>query len=453
MFNDERINLEMGKLKKLIILASIVISFLFCVKKIIYTRITNFLPYNFYLYLTELAIIISGLIIISIPIFKKHEVKDELYYQEKANYYNKTFKIFLLIVFGTFALSIPGTIYADEENLSSSITLSLLLNATLFIGYGYIRYKNIYFNYNIIENSKKEYYKQVFKNISKLLIYCIIIYGIAIIPAIFYLKYIDPLTMILSIIFGCAFTFLNNSLYYLCISALERLFYKEENTKRITTPTVILLIIAFILFIVSFIVTVIYNNLTQGNINGTEVIIVKFKNIHDYIHHLKIFFGLMAIIFLVFDMTKINNELKGKFNVPLIILIIFELYILCRTYVNFADLLFFITLNYNIKIISLSEIYVIDFYINFIIDLTLHILIIVFSWKALKNYVKSKKTLNTIFAILLIIIIMIKYFSMSSFIIPRMICNTIYILLVSTFALIFIIKYFSKNNIIEDVEA
>ncbi len=448
MFNDERINLEMGKLKKIIILVSVIISFLFCIKKIIYTRITNFFPYNFYLYLTELLIIISGLIIILIPIFKKHEIKDELYYQEKANYYNKVFKIFLLIVFGTFALSIPGTIYADEENLSSSITLSLLLNATLFIGYGYLRYKNIYFNYNIIENSKNEYYKQVFKNILKLLVYCVMIYGIAIIPAIFYLKYIDPLTMILSIILGCVVTFLNNSLFYLCTSALERLFYKEENSKRITTPTVILLIIAFILFIVSFTVTVIYNNLIRGNINGTEVIIVKFKNICDFMCHLKVLFGLMAIIFLVYDMTKINNELMKKFNVPLIILIILGLYILCGIYVNFGDLLFYITINYDIKFIPLREIYAIGSIFNFIINLTLHILIIIFSWKSLKNYVKSKKTMNTIFAILLIIIIMIKCFSMSSFIIPRMICNTIYILLVSTFALILIIKYFSKNNII-----
>ena len=164
--------------------------------------------------------------------------------------------------------------------------------------------------------------------------------------------------------------------------------------------------------------------------------------------HLKVLFGLMAIIFLVYDMTKINNELMKKFNVPLIILIILGLYILCGIYVNFGDLLFYITINYDIKFIPLGKIYAIDSIFNFIINLTLHILIIIFSWKSLKNYVKSKKTMNTIFAILLIIIIMIMYFSMSSFIIPRMICNTIYILLVSTFALIFIIKYFSKNNII-----
>jgi len=447
MFNDERINLEMGKLKKIIILVSVIIAFLFYIKKMVYYMNTK--SYIF-MYLTESAIMVSGLIILLIPLFKKVEVKDELYYQAKANYYNKTFKIFLLIVFSAFAISIPGTLFIDTKELSSNITISLLLNASLFIGYGYLRFKNVYFNYNIIENDTKEYYKQVFKNILKLLLYCCLIYALAFIPAIFYFQYVSPLGLILSIILGCVFTFLNNALFYLGVSALERLFCKEENKKIITTPTIILLILTLILYFVVVILGYIYLSMINGDISAIELELIRMDNVINYISHLTKLLGVMATIFSLSDLTKNNFELKKKIFIPLIIFIILKLYNLCYLYINFGDLLFYLTRSYEINIIPLGEIYVIQMYTNLIINLVLQILIIIFSWIALKHYVKSRKKLSITCIILLLLIIVIHSFIISVIYTLQILSSILSLVLVSIFSLIPIIKYFKKTNLIKE---
>lgn len=115
MFNYERINLEMTKLKKFIIILSLVLSFIFLLFKLFvnYSR-----EVQFCLYSTEIIILITSIIIlIGAPLIKS-DISDELFFQKKQNYYNKSFKILLYISFISYAVVIPATIVSGDNSAS-----------------------------------------------------------------------------------------------------------------------------------------------------------------------------------------------------------------------------------------------------------------------------------------------------------------------------------------------
>lgn len=95
MFNDERINYEITKLKKLIIIVSGILSFMFLLFKmlILYNQ-----KLHFCLYSTEIIITATSLIIMICSLFIKTEVKDEMYLYKKQKYYDVSFKGFLRII-------------------------------------------------------------------------------------------------------------------------------------------------------------------------------------------------------------------------------------------------------------------------------------------------------------------------------------------------------------------
>ena len=80
MFNDERINSEMTRLKKLIIILSGILSFLFLAVKLFVNSARNL---QFCLYSTEILIAVSSLSIMIGSLFIKSDVKDELFFQRK----------------------------------------------------------------------------------------------------------------------------------------------------------------------------------------------------------------------------------------------------------------------------------------------------------------------------------------------------------------------------------
>lgn len=115
MFNDERINLEMTKLKKFITILSLVLSFMFLLFKLFvnYSR-----EIQFCLYSTEIIISITSIIILIGAFLIKSDIKDELFFQKKQNYYNKSFKILLYISFISYAVVIPATIVSGDNSAS-----------------------------------------------------------------------------------------------------------------------------------------------------------------------------------------------------------------------------------------------------------------------------------------------------------------------------------------------
>lgn len=317
MFNDERITLEMGKLKKLIILISGIIAFAFVIAKIFYS-ISDKLP--FHLISTEIVILLCSIGSLIGSLFIKSEVKDELYYQRKANYYNKAFKIILYIVFISFALIVPATVKTPEYTmLPSNECINIIMLSSIFFGYGYLRFNNIYFNYNIIEEDSKVYWKNVFKNVLKILVFFGIIYGISLFVSFFYMLKKFNINLLITIIGAFITTVISNGGYYIFISFLERLFIKEENKKKITTPTLILIIIASSFLILSYIINCIYYVIATNGIslpNGmkfTQVLAIA-SNYNKLFIEYRRFFGGLSVIFLLADLMKFNSINKGKYK-------------------------------------------------------------------------------------------------------------------------------------------
>lgn len=146
---DERINSEMTRLKKIIIILSGILSFLFLALKLFVNSARNL---QFCLYSTEILITVSSLSIMTGSLFINSDVKDELFFQRKQKYFNKAFKVLLYISFIGYAVVIPATMVSgDNSALSSNMCINMIMMSSLFFGYGFLRLQKVYFNYSFIE--------------------------------------------------------------------------------------------------------------------------------------------------------------------------------------------------------------------------------------------------------------------------------------------------------------
>lgn len=320
MFNDERINFEMANLKKLIIIISGILAFLFLIFKLFVNYARRL---DICLYLTEIIIVVASLVILIGSMTIKSDIKDELFVQRKQDYFNKAFKFLLYIGFISYAVVIPATIISgDNSVLSSNMSINMIMMSALFFGYGYLRLKKVYFNYNIIEEDSKIYYKNVFKNIWKITKFFGLIYLIAFCISIFYMFSNNPLIFIIDILIAFIVTVLSNSVYYLFISFLERMFYKEEHKMKITTPTVILLFIALIYLLLYIGINLIYYTIIKdGVLNDSSTLIASVSYIIKSVNEFLRFFIVLGIIFLNTDLFK-NDKKLMKINSKLLILFI-----------------------------------------------------------------------------------------------------------------------------------
>ncbi len=397
MFNDERINLHMGKLKKYIILISCIVSCLFIIYKIIEFMKYDFINYVVYL-ITDISIFLTSLIILLCSLSISCDTKDEKYYIEKSEYYNRNFKTFLYISFISFSLVMPFTY---DSSYSSNVLMILLMNISLIMGYGYLRYNKIYFNYNIIEEDNNIYYRNVGLNIVKIIKFFAIIYGIGLLISIF----LGSLSLIIAIIIAYISTVSYNSVYYLFISWVEKLFYIQENKKILTYPTILLCVIVFILSAVSFafgrycdyvIQSEILENLNISITIGQYVALL--ENIQKVISTYYTLFYSLFIIFLFSDLFKNNNNLRKDSKIVLIIFIFTNLYSLVMSYIPSIRLgmiddeeLVLTILNirryYNI---ILNGIFILGLYGTILVKLKKYInnkpLILIFIWILIINY-------------------------------------------------------------------
>lgn len=317
MFHDERINFEITNLKKIIIILSCVLSSLFLAFKVFvnYAR-----ELQFCLYCTEIVILFCSICIMVGSLFIKFDIRDEMYVQRKQKYYNTAFKVLLYISFISYALVIPATIVSgDNSVLSSSMCMNMIMMSSLFFGYGYLRLKRVYFNFNFIEEDNKIYYKNVFKNIWKITKFFGLIYLIAFFVSIFYMSNYNPLSFIIFILLAFLTTILSNSIYYLFVSFLERLFYKEEGKKKITTPTIILTSISLLCLLMYMVLNLNYHMIIKnGIIDNPPSQIANLSNMIKNTTEFLRFFSVLTIIFLVTDLFK-NDKLKIKNNSKLVL--------------------------------------------------------------------------------------------------------------------------------------
>ena len=338
MFNDERINKELSNLKKYIIILSLIISSIFLGIKLFYLSKYDL---SIIYYFTEIMIILMSFIILIGRLFIKSDIKDEAFYEKVNKYYNKSFKIFVFLSFLSFSFVMGGTVLFNNPVFSSSQVINLLLPLSLFIGYAYIRYKNIYFNYNIIEEDNKTYYKGVFKNILKIILFFLIIYSVGILSTLFYtsnknleFNRNDFIGAILSIIIAFFISSIGVSLYYFIISLSERAFVKEEEDKKITIPTIILCVLGILFNIVYLIVCIrekiLINQqaLDPSSIPNFAAIISKLSNTENFFKEWTIHLQSLGLVFLIYDISKNNKILKNKFNIPLLIFILYNCFLL-----------------------------------------------------------------------------------------------------------------------------
>lgn len=444
MFNDERINSEMTRLKKLIIILSGVLSFLFLAVKLFVNSARNL---QFCLYSTEILIAVSSLSIMIGSLFIKSDVKDELFFQRKQNYINKAFKVLMYISFIGYAVVIPATMTSgDNSALSSNMCINMIMMSSLFFGYGFLRLKKVYFNYNFIEEENKTYYKNVFKNIWKITKFFGLIYLIAFLVSIFYMFNFNPISFILGILFAFITSVFSNSIYYLFISYLEKLFYKEENKKKITTPTIILTIISCVCLLIYVILNLKYYMLIENGISGNPAIQIAslsymMKSATEFLR----FFSVLTVIFLVTDLFK-NNELKIKSNskivVAFIVFIAYEIFFSrIQVGLNFA-----IEINsgsMDLYVIIIRNIQAFNLLIKSLFYVTLSLFILIVNSKIIKG--KIGLILMFIFWIILYAIIPIAYFLQKEdlMIISSYVCVGILSIVIILYLLI---CYFRKTN-------
>lgn len=333
MFNDERINKEISNLKKYLIILSVIVACIFLGIKIYYSTINEL---SIVYYITELVIILAGTGTLIGSLFIRTEIKDEMFYERIHKYFDKAFKIFVCLTLISFACVMGGTLLSENQNFSSAVTINLILPISLFVGYAYLRYKNIYFNYNLIEEDNKTYYKGIFKNILKIFLFFLMIYSIGIAASLLFTNKSMGLThndfsFVLSSIISAFFTSsIGVGLYYLFISIFEKAFVNEEDNKKITIPTIILVVLAivfnalYLIFSIKESMLINQMQMDPSSAGNFSAMLTKLSNNSKFCREWGIHLQTLGLVFLVYDATKGDKVLKNKANAPLLIFILYS---------------------------------------------------------------------------------------------------------------------------------
>ena len=137
----------------------------------------------------------------------------------------------------------------------------------------------------------------------------------------------NPISFIISILLAFVSSVLTNSIYYLFISFMEKLFYKEENNKKITTPTIILLSVSFVFLLLYIIFNLKYQIIINDGFVGNQTsqianLASSLKSITEFLR----FFSVLGLVFLVADLFKNENKLMNKNAILVLSFIIFITY-------------------------------------------------------------------------------------------------------------------------------
>lgn len=242
MFNDERINIQCGKIYRNGIFILLCVTVLYTMGKIVtlqsqgtecFEGILGFVSCFF----CELAVIISCITIFLYALLKFGTEKDERYYFLRNKYYLNSAKILLIIGLSAYVLPMP--FLRDSEYIKFTQNYISLVIVCETLAYVYIYYnfrKNgININYSFIFESKKDYYRKVWKNILKFSAIMLIPYAFA---AYFELLFNQSLGYMLSILLSYAISVLGLALEYLFVSFAEKRYYDDETSHVIKNGVV-----------------------------------------------------------------------------------------------------------------------------------------------------------------------------------------------------------------------
>ena len=307
--------------------------------------------------------------------------------------------------------------------------------------YYYFRSRNINFNYSFIENSKKEYYKIVFKKILKFSLFIMIVYSLCGAIALYLFGSIEKLFEFL--LKGIFVAIILDSLY-LFISYNEKVDYDDEKTK-IKKTLINTLIVSTILSVLIIIINVIVSLISiHPELSHSNIAIVVYSinnNIKDLLNYLLKIFTIMFITFMYLYFKK-HTKIKVLLNIYLLV-ILFKVFLgiindglyYAGYYWSFNSpelyLLIMKLIDYFILLLSIYD-------IVFIILLPIFILIDA----KCKAKILILPFISSIFMIL-------KFLNTSDRITPGFtITNLILQLIYITFNVIFFVRLYVKQNVI-----
>ena len=238
-FDDERINYESGRIYQWGILWAVLYTAVFALSRLLF--LGNAEGVSLSLFISEIAVIVSGAVILLIGLIRWGFGQDERRVAEKHRYYLTAGKVFLITAVAGYALSIP---LRSHSGLNDYATNELLMQLeVLGCVYFFFAFKRrmISFNYTFIHETGWGYYGHVLRNIGRLALYALIPFGAAAV--------LDLLTHMSTVYFNAigiayALTVYDLGLCYFLLSLLEKLNYDEESPKNLKRGTFIALIIA-----------------------------------------------------------------------------------------------------------------------------------------------------------------------------------------------------------------
>ncbi len=239
MFDDERINLESGRIYQWGILWAVLYTAVFALSRLLF--LGNAEGVSLSLFISEIAVIASGAVILLIGLIRWGFGRDERRVAEKHRYYLTAGKVFLIAAVAGYALSIP---MRSQSGLNDYAINELLMQLeVLGCVYFFFAFKRrmISFNYTFIHETGRGYYGHVFCNIGKLALYALIPFGAAAV-----LDFTIHMSTLYFNAIGIAYalTVYDLGLCYFLLSLLEKLNYDEESPKNLKRGTFIALIIA-----------------------------------------------------------------------------------------------------------------------------------------------------------------------------------------------------------------
>lgn len=150
-FNDERLNLKKGFGFKYFLLIVGLVSIIYTIIKIIAN--INDIKNPFFI---ETILIVSPLVIILLEkIIIKTEVKDEMYYNNVSNYYQKSFEVFAIIFLGSYSNYMPYLLTKQSQIFSGISLMNFCLFVFIIFMFVFMRFQKTYVNYNKVKKKKQ----------------------------------------------------------------------------------------------------------------------------------------------------------------------------------------------------------------------------------------------------------------------------------------------------------
>ena len=428
MFKDERIDQCIGKIYRKTMI-------LFTFFSLFYLIVTSIFQFSLVSIINPIVVLISSLIILIYGefILNRKTIKDERYYSIKSNYYQKAMFSFILSTLVGFIIAVILSFKYPNSNTTNSFLLFMEVISFLFINYQ-IKKNEINFNYSFINLNNGGYYKRVFKNILKLLVYISIIYLIIFfISLIIFFNFKLIISFLIIYITSSLISFVSLSLLYLVLSWMEKINYDEMDQdskyfKGMLISLIIALSYAFtLIYLITYAIALSKGDIHVNN-NQLGTLISNINIAVNYLTYYQIIFFTYAISILFFHLKSTSRSYKwvNIINIYFLISVLYRIFS--------PIILSSLALHFN-NAQSIQLITSINYYLSILFTLIFNLALLLLFINLVKEYQYRKWI---IFAII--------FFTINDFI-CSLLTNEIHYLYIYT-NIIYLVKYLSISLIL-----